>query len=358
VKIPAAAVVGVVPAGGQSQAWVLLTDGQSVFGALAEPEIRIELSAGSELKVPLGSLRQCGFRITEDKPIVAPKRAAMLLLASGERLAWESLGQTLHLQTAFGRAALPAGGLLRIDSAGLPGGPFRAMTANGSTLTGMLAEEQVRLKLALGPELAVPPERLRSLTFDANAVRSEVDATMILRSGDRLLGRVLQDRLTVQTEFGEVKLPPGSVNGLRFDANRPGAVSAVAWDGARVEGRLGAKAVEFQVGAGGPRLSVLVGQIVSIERSVALPPPDVLRKIEALIVKLGAASYKHREAATQDLIAMGKAIVPLLKKHRNDPDPEVRQRIELILEKLAPESGKKESPQRDRLIIEGFVRPR
>ncbi len=33
---------------------------------------------------------------------------------------------------------------------------------------------------------------------------------------------------------------------------------------------------------------------------------------------------------------MGKSIIPLLKKHVNSPDAEVRQRIKVILEKSDP----------------------
>ena len=60
----------------------------------------------------------------------------------------------------------------------------------------------------------------------------------------------------------------------------------------------------------------------------------MVKKAQKLIALLGAASYKDREEATKALIAMGKAIVPLLRPHLTSDDPEIRHRIRLILEKL------------------------
>ena len=83
-------------------------------------------------------------------------------------------------------------------------------------------------------------------------------------------------------------------------------------------------------------MRIQLPQLASIARKQALPPPQVARRIEALIARLGAESYKDREAAARALSAMGPRIVHVLRKYLKDPDPEIRQRIEDILEKLNP----------------------
>jgi hypothetical protein len=81
-------------------------------------------------------------------------------------------------------------------------------------------------------------------------------------------------------------------------------------------------------------VKVTPAQIASITNSSAQPPPELLKKAEQLIAQLGAESFEDREAAAKALVAMGKGIVGLLKKHSKSSDPEIRQRIQDILEKL------------------------
>jgi len=61
-------------------------------------------------------------------------------------------------------------------------------------------------------------------------------------------------------------------------------------------------------------------------------------KIEKLIAQLGAEGYKDREAAATALVGMGKGIIPLIKRHLSNKDPEIRQRIEDVLEQLGYKS--------------------
>lgn len=75
-------------------------------------------------------------------------------------------------------------------------------------------------------------------------------------------------------------------------------------------------------------------QIASINRATADPPAEMLEKVEKLIAQLGAESYVDREKAQKELIAMGKSIAPILKKHLNNRDPEIRQRLEEIIKTL------------------------
>ena len=50
--------------------------------------------------------------------------------------------------------------------------------------------------------------------------------------------------------------------------------------------------------------------------------------------QLGSESYRDREDAAKALVAMGRSIAPLLRPHLKSRDPEIRQRIQDILEKL------------------------
>ena len=90
-------------------------------------------------------------------------------------------------------------------------------------------------------------------------------------------------------------------------------------------------------------------------RSLFVLFPSVYAKAEKLIAQHASESYKDREAATKELLKMGKGTIPLLKKHLTSPDPEVRQRIEDILRQTDPKKAEPVPPpdirQRGGLIL-------
>ena len=205
---------------------------------------------------------------------------------------------------------------------------------NGSMLSGTLAAEKLKLRLQLGREVAIARERIVRLVGSAKPVASAGAATVTMRNGDRLLGRVTDKTLTIRTELGDAAMPPECVLTMTFDPS--GAVEARSWAGSVLTGKLAEKAVSFAIAAGGPALKLPVAQIASITRPYALPPPRTVKKIERLIALLGAAGYADREQAEKQLIRIGAAAKPILERHLKDPDPEVRLRIRHVLEKISP----------------------
>jgi hypothetical protein len=106
------------------------------------------------------------------------------------------------------------------------------------------------------------------------------------------------------------------------------------WNGSTYRGRLVETDLTFVLAPGGPTVKAKIAHVASITRPYALPGPQTRKKVAKLIAQLGAESYKDREAATKELVKMGKGIVFLLEKHRNDRDAEVRLRIGHIIKKL------------------------
>ena len=338
VKVPAKDVIGLAPTG--SRLWLMLADGQVLVGETGETALALKLPAGSVLKVPLARIRQCGYRITSARPAGDAASGPMITLRSGQQLALASgSAPALSLRTAYATVALPPKGLVRIESAPGASGLYRAVLAGGSTLTGTLASQTLRLKLALGPVATVRRDEILRLTGTGRSAAPADATVMVMRNGDHLVGSLAHKVLAVRTEFGLAKVLPVSVLEMTFDPARTGAVSMRMWDGSTIEGQLVGDAVTL-ARAVGPAVEVPPAHVASITRPYALPGPETLKKVAGLVARLGAESYADRQAATEELVKMGKGIVPLLKKHLESPDAEVRHRIELVLEQVAPREAR------------------
>ena len=335
-KIQARDVIGLVPAADALQLWLLLADGQAVVGKPSQTLLEVKLTVGSTLKIPLRNIRECGYRISESKPKVAKITGAVVTLRSGERLIWTEIKSKLQLLTSYGKVDLPTKSLLQLEPAYGRFGGHRAVLAGGSVLSGRLQPAKLTLKLKLGPELAIARANmvsLASLTKPVKAAKAVYHAVLETRSGDKLIGRLADRRLTVRTRFGNVEIPPASARTITFD--KAGAISAKIWDGSLISGKPVGPGVSFTIAPSGPTVKLPVAQIAQITRKIAMPPSEVIKKIEKRIAQLGAESYVDREKGQKELIAMGKSIVPLLKKYLAETrDPEIRQRLQEIIKAL------------------------
>ena len=311
---------------------LLLADGQVVTGQLSAQEILLAMDWRPALKIPIGKIRQCGYGISKAKPAEEAISGPMVTLRSGQQLILADKNLTIPFQTDWGKVALPIGSLLRIESADWQSERHRAILANGSVLTGTLAKK-LKLKLALGGEVTVGSEQVWGITGRAKPVKA-AGATMLLRGGDALIGRFADKMLTIKTASGNVKVHAGGIASMQFDAKKPTSVTLFTWDNKTIKGTVTDASVAFEIAPGGPALKIPVAKIATITQPDASPPPELLQRIEKLIAQLGAESYLDREKAQKALIAMGKSIAGILKKHLNNPDLEIRQRLEQIIKAL------------------------
>lgn len=68
-----------------------------------------------------------------------------------------------------------------------------------------------------------------------------------------------------------------------------------------------------------------------LNRSQPDPDEETRRKVRKLVNRLGARSYKKRLDAYENLKEIGLSAVPVLRKHRNHDNPEVRISIEKLI---------------------------
>jgi len=356
IEVPAHRVIGVVP-GGEEPGRVRLvqTDGQVIAGRLTDQSVQLILSVGATLNVPPASIRQFSYRISKDKPARFTASEPMVLLRSGDRLIWTECRTKLQLTGPWGTADLPAQSLQRIERTDTEGRSHRARFPGGTVLAGTLGAKTLTLKLKVVPELEIALKDVRLIVLPTKALTPfEPAATVLLQDGSRVLGRLEGETLALRTEFGQVKVYAGDLKTLTCDAKRVGHVTITTWGGTKLGGQLAAPRLTCRIAPNGPRVSLITTRVASITQPFPLLRPAAQAKAEKLIAQLASESYKDREAATKELVKMGKGVVPLLKKHANSPDAEVHQRIEDILKQTDPKKGEP-VPRPDVRMLNGRI---
>lgn len=87
-------------------------------------------------------------------------------------------------------------------------------------------------------------------------------------------------------------------------------------------------------------LAVLALLLAPIARADAPDPA----KVADLIRQLGADAYDARAAAEKALIDIGRPALPAVQAAAEDPDPEVRQRIQVILAAITKPRWQRDVP--------------
>ena len=337
--LPAARVVGMAAMGGGGSAVrFVLADGQIVSAALPKGHVDLELPTGGSLRIPFAEIRQWSFRLSDDRPPEFEFSGPTVRLRTGDRLLFDAASLKPTFRTRYGSLALAPDQLLRIALDNEDNAVHRAVFLNGSHLAGFLEPGRISLKLQLGPVLEVARDMVAEIVFAADERGGDDPFHVVLSNDDELLGTLVEKQIEVAGKFGSVAFSPDNVRSIVFSPTHLGWASLRLWDGSQSDGRVAAKALSFRIGSG-PLVRIHPAQFVRITCTRVLPPPKDVARARKLIGLLGAESYKDRQDATEKLIAMGKPILPILRGHLQDTDPEVRHRIEGILEKLGDKPG-------------------
>ncbi len=327
-------VIGFVAVSGQeSTVHAVVEGGQVITGKLKNAVITLTIPTGGELKIPFTHIKECSYRISKAKSDEVLNSGSLIVLRTGDRLAFDPSKLKCTFKTRHGPIKLLGKDLRGISLDHQNSGVHRARFVNGSMLAGILEPEKIVLPLKLGPELNVSRNMIMAIHFAEKEEDDSAKTHVILNNEDELFGRLVNKAFEVITDFGTISVKPENITEISFSVQDPGQATIKMWDGSTLRGKLRTETLRFAVKPG-PELDLHVGHIVEIVRPDALPPDKTVKLVEKYIAMLSAANYKDRQEAQEELIHMGSTIAPLLLEHVKDPDPEVRQRIRNILDKL------------------------
>jgi len=327
-----------------------MLDGQVISGKCPGGKLDVSLGASGLLHIPLEKISQWSYRISSQRPDQVKPLGPSLVLTSGDHLALDDSNglPRLAFQWACGRVGLDGSALREVSIASPGSGKFNAVFLNGTSISGTLSAAQpegLGFNVKMGGEIRVKPQKIAAVRF---ARRSSHDGTLSvaqIKGGDKLLGELTDETFVLKTAYGDVNINVSQIKSITFKAGSPDQATVKKWDGNKMQGKLNVSEIGFAV-TQGDRWGLPIGKIVSITCPQAIPPKAMRVKIKKLIAQLGAEDYKDRQAASKALVGIGKGIISLLKPHLTSDDPEIRQRIEDVLEQLgvkapapAPVSG-------------------
>lgn len=276
IEIPAAKVIGInVPAADDPHVQVVLVDGQIAAGKLLNAPIKLKLTAGGEMSLPVGQIACATFALSSDRPEEVKLGQPVVVLRSGETLSFRKGDLDCTFHTEQGDVKLSPDDMRSIFLDTPEGGLHRAIFRNGSVLSGLLTVEKLKLGLDLGPTLEGPRDLVSQFLFpSADAEPAEL-TDVTLRNDDQLQGRIVEESLSVATRYGKVAVDPKELAELSIpEEGALGQVKLKLHNGTTVTGKLVGDTIQFQI-VPGPIVPLYIGHLMQIN---CPKPPDAAGK--------------------------------------------------------------------------------
>lgn len=334
-EVPADRVIGMALGTGQTVRFAL-TDAQVVTSEMPTETLDLELPTGGTLRIPFSRIRQWSYRLSAKRPDGVGFAGPYVRLRTGDHLLIDPASARLSFRTKHGQIPLDHKALLRITMDNPGNAVHQALFLNGSRLAGFIEPREFKLKIKFDRTLTIRRDLVAEIGFAPDEKPGANLSSLVLTNDDELFGHLVDGDIELISEFGKIRIKPSNIKVATFSRKRVGYVTLKLWDGSEVNGQVGPAPLAFEI-IPGPTLRIHPLQFAVLTRSQALPPAHVVAEARKLIKQLGNDDYKVRKAATDKLMKMGKGISPVLIEHLKTTDPEVRQRLEEIIENLGVE---------------------
>jgi hypothetical protein len=335
IDLPAGRVLGMITAGSFRPRQLLVTrEGEIIGGALQTDTISIQLSSGQTTAVPLSQVSRLGYRKSADETDELVFNQPMMVLRTGDRLAFDAPAEPIEILTRFGKVRLPMGKFASIDLQGNESAVHVATLADGSRFGGLLQADQLSLKLAAtGQTISLPVGAIASLQMQAETVEPAAGAPRLLLAGGDELVAPLQGELKLDTAFDTLTLKAAEISAITPLKESGFDVQVTLWDQTTVSGQLRDGLLQCLL-AGDVPLSVPLPLLEEYNQPQPMPSGGAVENIQKLVTQLNDDDFAKREQAEQQLVALGDVIVPVLNELRPKQQLEGQQRIDSILAKL------------------------
>ncbi|MDF1813330.1 MAG: HEAT repeat domain-containing protein [Verrucomicrobiales bacterium] len=318
----------------RDQVRVFLKDGQIISGEIPAGEITFAMKSGGQMKLSMEKLDR--LVIAKHPPVPHRAGEAMIQTWAGDQLKWKGNDNLLFFGlTPWGELSFSLADLSWLIPApdDFPG--YQVKLKNGTECLVYLS----------GRDLIVNTGYVGELTLNLNSVRAILPAvtggntntgTRIRLTADQWINGTIREKeidlisggQPVTLKTGEIRRLSSMRYGSEDPVNHP--FLAEMWDGGRIEGFLRVDQLNFDVQ--GQEWVIPPIDILEIETAGPTLNRENRVKVAELVTKLGDENWEIREQATRELPEFGYHAIPMLRRELNlNPDPEVRRRIERVL---------------------------
>jgi hypothetical protein len=267
--LPAARVVGLqAPVGAGDRIKLGLVDGQVVVGKLATGAVKLKLVNGNVMSLKVDKIDTAAYRVSPQRPEEIAFLKPMMVLRNGQQLFFRETDADWGFHTQYGRITLNPDNLTALILDTPDGGLHRAIFSNGSILSGLMVQEDLKLTLDLGPELAIKRYLVSKFVIPTKPYAGPELGEMKLKNEDSLAGRIVDNIIKIRTASNEqVSVKGDDIASVTVpDEASLGIMKIKLHNGTTVDGTLVGKTIAFQV-TPGPKLDIYVGHIMRINQS-------------------------------------------------------------------------------------------
>ncbi|MGY8642017.1 MAG: HEAT repeat domain-containing protein [Verrucomicrobiales bacterium] len=343
-----AAIVG-RKGGVRDVARVFLKDGQVFSGEGDATDLKFVMASGGKMNLNLRSLDRLVRAVDEKDESWGVDVSAMIETYAGDRIAVTSAdavqmsGQTpwgplnFSLEEVVWLASLedePVGHTIEFKEgsrcfAFLAGAPLVV----NSGIFGEQNLDVAGIRAVVTREAHERAEKAASGYGDGDPVILQPYLTTV--GNQRIVGPIADAKLTILTNSQTIEVAPEEVRKLANTGIPDGGTTPVfqleLWGGGVLSGVLANDTISIQVR--GKEWHVPVRDIAELITPVPQLAAEAEQSIGKLIRTLGDEKWQTREAATEELAGFGYLAKSVLEEQlRTNPDPEVRRRIERILQ--------------------------
>lgn len=329
---------------------VFFRTGEIVTGELGLDSVKLRLDSGQTLDLARSKVASIGTRRGAQD---FPQRTEELLARGSvfqlgdERWLGRLDASSITFQTALGAITLAPDAIQNLE-VGQGAEPLDRVTLrNGDLLRGILVEEELAVKLALGPRISVTKTQVTRVALaadaDANVPLAPENQRFFLKTGDVVSGSLPGEKLKLRTSYATIELDLTALD--RLEAQASGKLKATLRDGSVIVGRPVPDVLALDLDAGSGRARIPVDRIHVLENWRL--PADLAAKVDALVKKLDDPSWPAREAAKGDLVKLGKIVIPRVTKALRTGDAEAKKNAGEILALLKDSVASPPAPRTD-----------
>jgi hypothetical protein len=330
------------------QQTVTLRNGDVLIGRVQAKTIHLKDAAGAASEMQLSQISRISTEVRGAPPSTnqAPNTATVFSLA-GDRLTILTPGP-ITFRSRWGDLSVTGDLLRQLILVDKNQPAHRLFLSDGSSISGLLIQPAIDLHPVDSPSQTLSTTIGQIAKIVSTSPETPHAAPRLDMTGGDALRAAMQGSLSLQTQFGPVSIGADDIEKLSPDPDSPGDVSVTSRDGRTLKGapQDGSIAIKLDCGLA---FSVPASLIADYARTApastasAAPAPDdalanadpaMLAQVQACLKQMAGNNVQVRQRAHNQLVGMGKPVVPILTQLRAEQPRNIQTQIDAILARI------------------------